>query len=329
MSSELDTIPTDTVVELVDPSDRAIDRIYKQAKAMQAAHQLGSALSATKMVPDIYQGKADDATAAILYGAELGLSAIQSLQSVFIVRGKPAVYSRVMVAQVISAGHFVYEVEASPTSVKWAGRRSDNGVEFTSTWTIERAKTAGFTSNKLYESMPIEMLRAKAQAEVCRNIAPDVLLGIPYSAEELRLEAQPQRVRAERARGVAALAQRVAPVVEAEPVAEEAPAPAVKAAAGMSVETRKKWTNRMFALLGEGDCPDAQDQLIVITALAGRVDADMPEHRDGITDDELKSVVNALNAASKAGGLPDLVTELLNAYVQRQAAADDAEAVAE
>lgn len=182
-SNELDTIQADLVP---DPSDRALDRIEKQARAMQAAHQLGTALAGTKMVPEIYQGKPDDATAAILYGAELGLTAVQSLQNVFIVRGKPAVYSRTMTAQVIAAGHLVEEVEASPESVTWRGVRADTGAVFESTWTIDRAKQAGFTSNKLYQSMPIEMLRAKAQAEVCRSMAPDVLLGMAHSVEDLQ-----------------------------------------------------------------------------------------------------------------------------------------------
>lgn len=202
-------IPT-TDLAPSDQSDVAIDRILKQAKVMTAAHQLGSALARTAMVPEIYQqfpdGKkenaaaADNATAAILYGAELGLSAVQSLQNIFIVRGKPAVYSRTMVAQVLAAGHQVREVEASPTSVTWTGKRGDTGVEFTSTWTIERAKTAGFLSNKLYSSIPTEMLRAKAQAEVCRTMAPDVLLGMSHSVEDLNLQSEPVKVKSERIR---------------------------------------------------------------------------------------------------------------------------------
>ncbi|QRY61499.1 hypothetical protein JVX90_13865 [Gordonia sp. PDNC005] len=193
-----------TVVPSADPSDAAIDRLLKQAQALQAAHQLGSALAGTSMVPSHFKDKPDDCAAAIMYGSEVGLSATQSLQNLFVVRGKPAMFARTMVAQVIGAGHHMAEVEATTTSVTWAGKRGDSGVEFTSTWTIERAQAAGFTSNKLYESMPIEMLRAKAQAEVARNLAPDVLLGLAHSKEELDLEQGPPIVkRAQKARGVA------------------------------------------------------------------------------------------------------------------------------
>lgn len=231
-STELDTIPTGDLV--LDASDVALERIEKQARAMQAAHQLGTALASTKMVPDIYQGKPDDATAAILYGAELGFSAVQSLQNIFIVRGKPAVYSRSMVAQVLKAGHIVEEVEATPDSVTWRGVRADTGSVFESMWTIDRAKTAGFTSNKLYQSMPIEMLRAKAQAEVCRSMAPDVLLGMAHSVEDLqtspidRPERTPSR-RIDKPTGAQGARAALGLTTEPEPAADPAtdtPAPA-------------------------------------------------------------------------------------------------------
>ncbi|QHB37275.1 RecT-like ssDNA binding protein [Gordonia phage Gudmit] len=261
----------------IEPSDRALDRIMAQAKAMQAAHQLGSALAATSMVPSAYQGKPDDATAAILYGAELGLSAIQSLQNIFIVRGKPAVYSRTMVAQVIAAGHFVFEVEATPQSVTWKGRRGDTGVEFTSTWTIERAKAAGYLSNKLYESMPVEMLRAKAQAEVCRTMAPDVLLGIAHSREELELE-PPRRVRNE-AQGADVLRQRLAAAKRA--VDDEQPA-AVDETSGLGeiqadeAEAEPQLITaaqlkKLHAMLGEAGLGGDRDQaLAYLSEVTGR-----------------------------------------------------------
>lgn len=199
------TNPT-SVVPSADPSDAAIERMLKQAQAMDAAYKIGSAMAGTSMVPQPLQGKPDDCTAVILYGSEIGMSAVQSLQNIFVVRGRPAMYSRTMVAVVLAAGHHMAEVEASSTSVTWVGRRGDTGVEFTSTWTIDRARQAGFTSNKLYESMPVEMLRAKAQAEVARNLAPDVLLGMPHSKEELDLDQGPAIAparRPQKTRGVA------------------------------------------------------------------------------------------------------------------------------
>ena len=74
---------------------------------------------------------------------------------------------------------------------------------------MDRAKTAGYTTNKLYERIPQQMLYAKAAMEVARKIAPHVLMGIAYSTEELALEGEtPALVKAtarrvDRPRGVA------------------------------------------------------------------------------------------------------------------------------
>ena len=165
----------------------ALDNLQQQVAAMDAASRLAGALCSTAMVPKQYQGKPDDGAAAILYGAELGMNPIQSLQNVMVINGKPGVEARTMVALLKTKGYRVETVEQSDTKVTVRGVAPD-GHEETSTWTIDRAAQAGYTSNALYKKIPAQMLFAKAATEVCRKIAPDVLLGIAYSTEELRLE---------------------------------------------------------------------------------------------------------------------------------------------
>lgn len=165
----------------------ALDNLQQQVAAMDAASRLAGALCATEMVPKQYRGKPDDGAAAILYGAELGMNPIQSLQNVMVINGKPGVEARTMVALLKTKGYRVETVEQSDTKVTVRGVAPD-GHEETSTWTIDRAAQAGYTSNALYKKIPQQMLFAKAATEVCRKIAPDVLLGIAYSTEELRLE---------------------------------------------------------------------------------------------------------------------------------------------
>jgi hypothetical protein len=222
-------------------------------------------------------------------------------------------------------------LEESPTCVTIRAERGDEAEE--STWTIERAQKAGFTNNKKYSTEPQQMLYAKCAMEVSRRIAPDILLGIAYSTEELELSESQQSSRpvqsqrpapAAPRRGVEGLRNAIAPaapveavVVDVEPEPEPAPEPAPakrepgQAPTGMAPTTRKKWVASMFAALAEADCPDRDDQLIVITHLAQR-HQNPPEHRDAITDDELRQVVNALNAARKDGVLGQAVTDILN-----------------
>lgn len=183
MNQELDTT-TNTTPEL---SDTGINDLMRQAEAMSAAHKLATVLCNTQMVPQTFRGKPDDGAAAILYGAELGLKPQQALQQVFVVHGQPAIYARTMVALLKGKGYKFETVESTDESVTVRGV-APSGEQETSTWTIERAKTAGYTSNKKYQTDPQAMLYAKAASEVSRRLAPDVLLGIKYAAEDLELE---------------------------------------------------------------------------------------------------------------------------------------------
>ena len=168
-------------------TDDGLDLLTRQAEAMGAAHKLATVLANTQMVPQIYRGKPDDAAAAILYGAEVGLKPQQALQQVFVVHGQPAIYARTMVALLKAKGYRFETVESTDEAVTVRATSPRGEVE-EATWTIDRAKKAGYTSNKKYSTDPQAMLYSKAASEVSRKIAPDVLLGIRYSAEDLELE---------------------------------------------------------------------------------------------------------------------------------------------
>jgi hypothetical protein len=188
------------------PTTGSLQRLEAEAAAMATAFKLATGLCQTPMVPDHFHGEnnAHALAAAILYGAELGLTAMQSAQNVFVVHGKPAVYARTMAAQVRRAGYRIEEVEASDERVVWRAER--DGSWAMSEWSIERAAQAGYTTNKKYASNPQEMLRAKCIAEVCRIQYQDVLLGMAYSVEELQLDnVTVQRVVRRENRGAAAL----------------------------------------------------------------------------------------------------------------------------
>ncbi|MBM4494775.1 hypothetical protein GS436_21025 [Rhodococcus hoagii] len=121
--------------------------------------------------------------------AELGLNPIQSLQQIFVVQGKPAIYARTMVALLKTRGYLIETIESTDTSVTVRGTDPQTGIVEESTWTIDRAKKAGYTSNKKYDTDPHGDAVREGATEVARKIAPDVLLGIAHSREELELDA--------------------------------------------------------------------------------------------------------------------------------------------
>lgn len=193
---------TGGMLPALNPVHGALDMLRAHTEMMAAAHQLAKALTNTSIVPVAYRStrsedKTDEAAAAILYGAELGLNPIQSLQRVVNINGKPGVEARTMQAMLQTKGFRFKTVETSDTSVTVSCTAPDGRAE-TSTWDIGRAERAGYTKNGKYQTDPQAMLYAKAVAEAARKIAPEVLLGMPYTLEDLELDPAPVRVESER-----------------------------------------------------------------------------------------------------------------------------------
>lgn len=236
-------------------STTAVAMLHEHAEVYNTAWKLAGQLVQTSMVPKRFYKKQGDATAAILYGSELGLNPIQSLQRVVPIHGMPSLEARTMVGLLKSRGYKVRTVEQSDTSVTVEGEAPD-GETSRSTWTIARAIQAGYVptpvvdnprpdekddwvtttktwdgkttvsivGNMKYITDPQTMLKAKAQAEVCRELAPDVLMGISYTREELESEDQRQFDRMDE-RGAVPARVTSAPVTEDEIFAEEVPVP--------------------------------------------------------------------------------------------------------
>ena len=171
---------------------RVAEELQAHVQALRSADVLAGMIHQTVQA---YDGGTDrngkqragrkEAAIAIYHGQQLGLNPLASLQNIFIVHGQPSMFARTMKALVVQAGHEVQTVESGPTSVTVRGRRAGSEHWEECTWTIERARKAKYTSNSKYDTEPENMLYAKATAELCRRIAPDVLLGMAYSAEEL------------------------------------------------------------------------------------------------------------------------------------------------
>ena len=192
--AEIDPCPPEVVerhVTAAQTTTRGLQRLAAEVEAMKNAATMARGIAASGFVPDHWlkdktpdQAVASMAT-AILYGAELGMSAMRSVNELFIVRGKPSMYARTASALVRAAGYVMEPVEETDERVVWKAYR--DGTWKFSEWTMERAKQAGYTSNALYQKNPKEMLRSKAIMELCRITFPDVLMGLDYSVDELQL----------------------------------------------------------------------------------------------------------------------------------------------
>jgi hypothetical protein len=138
------------------------------------------------------EATAANITSAILTGRELGLPPMAALRSIDVVNGTPALRALALRALVLRAGHSIYVVESTTTRAVVSGQRKEPGAKVqTSTWTIDRARTANLANKPNWRTNAPAMLVARATGECARWIAPEELLGVPYSAEELADESLP------------------------------------------------------------------------------------------------------------------------------------------
>jgi hypothetical protein len=210
------------------PLSQARAMLTDHVAMMRDAFALADGVCYTAAVPERYRGKPKDGAAAILYGAPLGMDPMTSLQKVINVHGTPGLEARSMKGLLISKGFDFRTVTKTTTEYEiWAWKPSTPVVrdmnpdsphygyriapDETSNWTIERAQQAKYcptidpetgdyhtfnkksggtavVGNMKYIEIPTEMLEAKGTADVCRAIAPDVLMGMPYTVEELETQ---------------------------------------------------------------------------------------------------------------------------------------------
>ncbi|OCB56171.1 hypothetical protein A5722_14850 [Mycobacterium vulneris] len=357
------------------PDMAAITTLREHVGAMRDAKFFAEGMCYSALVPDRFRGKPGDGAAAILFGAEIGLSPIASLRSVIVIHGQPGLEARTMKAILKAKGYKFKTHEISDTACDIEAWSPDGSESERCRFTMEDAIKAQYvpveiegkpgeykknSNNKLQGNMkyitePKNMLRAKATAVVCREIAPHILLGMPFSSDELDTEdwsqppaSQTQRrprsgvagVRAARERKQAAQQATEEPVDaeivpdDPQPAAEEVPAaqPTNVRPSEEMAELRKSARTRLnsaiFATFGElglnGDDKRA-DRLIVIREIVGREIGSSKE----LTDDELQQLRNGLISRKQAGTLDSDVTEWLNLETLRQDAATADESPAE
>ena len=176
------------------------------AAEAEAAANIAKALAPTSFIPDHlklwvnpeernpakrqldYEGTVAQVAAVLLAGQELELSPMASLRAFVIIRGTVALYAIAARALLLHAGHDIVVKESSSTRAIVMGRRAGTDDWQTSTWDIDRARTAGLFPGHTdgnWRKQTKAMLVARATAEASRWVAADAMLGLPPIAEEV------------------------------------------------------------------------------------------------------------------------------------------------
>ncbi|MFC3504835.1 hypothetical protein ACFOOK_28240 [Micromonospora krabiensis] len=167
-------------------TEPATAQLVQWAQAAHAAHSLAEGICNTAVAPQAYRGKPAEAAAAILAGAEVGLSPIASLRAFDNIQGTPAPKAITLRAIAQGLGHDVRIDESTAERAVVSGRRKGDTEWQTSTWDLDRAAKLGLLGKTQWKQQPAAMLVARATAEVCRWIASDAIMGMPYTVEEIR-----------------------------------------------------------------------------------------------------------------------------------------------
>lgn len=153
--------------------------------AMEPVARLAESIAHTEFVPSGLRGKPAAITAAILYGREIGLGPIQSLQSVDVIEGRPAISAEMARALALAAGHEIHVEESTTQRCVVRGRRANSREWVSVTWTMDDAKRAGLDGRKNWRMHPRRMLQARATAELCHLLFADAIGGMPFTLEEV------------------------------------------------------------------------------------------------------------------------------------------------
>lgn len=179
----------------VEVASEHLTRLGQWAVDAGQAYRVAQSLAETSFVPTSMRKKAGEITAAILTGQEIGLEPMSALRSIDVIQGTPAMRAHALRGLVQSRGHEVWVDESTETRAVVCGRRKGTERVQKSVWTIDKARRMGLTEKDNWKRMPENMLVARATAEVCRLIASDVLLGMPYAVEEIDEEPEAPRRR--------------------------------------------------------------------------------------------------------------------------------------
>ncbi len=150
------------------------------------AWRMAEILADSDLVPKDFRGKPGNCLIAMQWGAEVNLGALQSVQNIAVINGRPSMWGDALIALVRSSPlcESIIETDDGHTATCRVKRRGE--PEQVRTFSAEDAKQAGLQGKQgPWQQYPKRMRQMRARAFALRDVFPDVLKGIPM-AEELQ-----------------------------------------------------------------------------------------------------------------------------------------------
>jgi len=168
-------------------------------QTMGEAMQFAQMVAKSDFAPKDFKGKPESCLLAIQHGSEVGLSPMQSLQSIACINGRPSVWGDAALALVMGSPVCEYVRERvegdgdAMVAICEAKRRSYPEANITK-FSMADAKRAGLAGKAgPWTQYPKRMLQLRARGFALRDAFPDVLKGL-ITAEEAQDYPKPDLV---------------------------------------------------------------------------------------------------------------------------------------
>ena len=147
-----------------------------------AAWELATRIKTSSIIPKDFIGKPENIFIAILMGREVGLPAIQAVQNIMVVNGRPCMWGDALPALVYASDKvekFEEEIDAEGKWAKCTVRRKGETKDHVQIFTWADAVKAGYDKKQgPWQTSPKRMLQMRARAFALRDKFSDVLKGL-------------------------------------------------------------------------------------------------------------------------------------------------------
>jgi hypothetical protein len=153
------------------------------------AYRFSKMVSASEFAPKDFKGKPESCLLAIQHGSEVGLSPMQSLQSIAVINGRPTIWGDAALALVQSSPVCEYvreftEGDGDNMAAVCEAKRRGYPAPTTVRFSVADAKKAGLWGKSgPWTQYPARMLTLRARGFALRNAFADALRGL-ITAEE-------------------------------------------------------------------------------------------------------------------------------------------------
>lgn len=159
------------------------------------AWRLAEILADSELVPKDFRGKPGNCLVGMQWGHELGLKALQSLQGIAVINGRPSIWGDTMLAIVRASPLCEYVVEGQDADgTAWCKVKRRGEPEQVRTFSDADAKLAGLQGKQgPWVTAPKRMKQMRARAFALRDVFTDILRGMHMAEESADLPPPSER----------------------------------------------------------------------------------------------------------------------------------------